>query len=147
MLFKTRMVLAASKEYLTQHPAIKKMADLSQHCMVQLSADDLLELRRDRPGLELPAPKNVVYIHNQIGISHAVRSGVGIAYLPAYTISRELQEGSIRVLPIKEFKDIYISFYAACAPALAGNARIKTFVKILTEFLTQPKYRSSFEVV
>jgi DNA-binding transcriptional LysR family regulator len=67
LLFKTRMVLAASKEYLTQHPAIKKMADLSQHCMVQLSADDydLLELRRDRPGLELPAPKNVVYIDNQ----------------------------------------------------------------------------------
>ncbi len=49
--------------------------------MVQLSADDydLLELRRDRPGLELPEPKNVVYIDNQIGISHAVRSGVGIA--------------------------------------------------------------------
>jgi DNA-binding transcriptional LysR family regulator len=80
------------------------------------------------PGWNYPPPKAWYISTTKNGISHAVRSGVGIAYLPAYTISRELQEGSIRVLPIKGFKDIYISFYAACAPALAGNARIKTFV-------------------
>jgi DNA-binding transcriptional LysR family regulator len=148
-LFKTRMVLAASKEYLAQNPVIKKMDDLKDHCLVQLSADDYdwLELRRDRPEIQVPAVNNVVYIDNQIGISHAIRSGVGIAYLPAYTISRELQEGSVKVLPLEEFSDIHISYYAACAPALAGNARIKTFVNFLTEFLTQLQHRSSFVVI
>jgi hypothetical protein len=30
---------------------------------------------------------------------------------------------------------------------LAGNARIKTFVNFLTEFLTQLQHRSSFVVI
>jgi DNA-binding transcriptional LysR family regulator len=145
-LFKARMVLAATTEYLDQSPAIKKIADLREHCLVQLSPDDYdwLELRRDRPEIELPELHNVVYIDNQIGISQAIRSGVGIAYLPAYTISRELHEGTIRELPLSEFHDIHIPYYAACAPALAGNERIRTFVHYLTEFLIQPQYQGAF---
>lgn len=145
-LFKARMVLVAAASYLEQHPPVRKVADLNQHCLVQLSPDDYdwLELRRDYPDIELPELQNVLYIDNTIGISQAVRSGVGVAYLPAYTIGRELQDGTIRELPIRAFRDIHIPYYAACAPALAGNERIRYFVDYLREYLTQPLHKGAF---
>jgi DNA-binding transcriptional LysR family regulator len=113
-LFREEYAVIAANEYITENN-IKKISDLS-HCNI-LSIDKNLKwwgnFINALPLEEQGIFRRVTEINHIRGIINAAQSGIGIGFVPRYTVLKELEEGSlIELFPeldiLKDHINIYI---------------------------------------
>lgn len=98
-LFREKYVVVASPGFL-ERSAIRSPLDLQDHPVVSLDKDAtwwdnmLLAL----PPGERPAFRHVIQINHVRGIINATQEGLGVAFLPKYTVLGEIERRSLVVL-------------------------------------------------
>jgi DNA-binding transcriptional LysR family regulator len=131
-------VLCASPAYLSEHGAPRTLDELSNHPCHQLVSTIF---PRDRwtfegpNGIETFALAKASFGVNVAGaLAVALREGLGIGALPMSTASRLLQSGVlVRVLP--EYRLQALTLHALYPSRQYLNAKVKTFVEFIREFV------------
>jgi DNA-binding transcriptional LysR family regulator len=124
--------LCASSSYLKTFGSPKNPQELEQHSCLHygdLTSGNHWKLR-DKNGEYLVNIKGVLCSNNGEVLAQAVRKGLGIALLPNFIISQDLQAGKLKViLPEYEATELTLSIIYPV------NRHLSTKVKLFTEFL------------
>jgi DNA-binding transcriptional LysR family regulator len=127
-------ILAASPDYLAQHPAPERPEDLADHACVLLSTVDYAP---DEWHLE-SADGNATYrpvgphfgVNDMDAMATSLRDGAGIGLIAAFSAIDDLRNGSlVRVLP--RYHTYQRNVYAVYSSRQFVDAKIRRFVDML----------------
>ncbi len=140
-LIKVPMRLVASKYYVEEHGLPKSFEDLHEHNILITNPRDrdwhsLREQIADVPALS----ENVTYIDNVWGILHALDSGMGLSYLPLYTVNEKIQSGQYVQALSHELRNAYMIIYICSPYRLDDNPKVIAITEVLKDFLEHGKH-------
>ncbi|MFT5707524.1 MAG: LysR family transcriptional activator of dmlA [Oceanospirillaceae bacterium] len=133
--------LCASRGYLQQHSSINTPENLDHHQFITL-----VNHTSNSEHLVFHAPEKEIHKHikgqlsfsNKEDIYKAVKENFGIAVLPSYLISSDIQTGKLVSLlqhyPLKSFK-----FYALYTQKRSDSALLNTFIDFVTAQINSNK--------
>ena len=143
-LMKVRMQLVVSPAYQAQHGSIVEGADLARHQLImgQMDDSDWATLMAQHPELAV-SPEDVTYINNTLAILEAVRSGLGVGFLPYYLVANDLAEGSLAsVLPDIEST---ITYFVCYDKGLEMEGKLSILLQAIGRVLRGSEHVGSFE--
>lgn len=136
-LGETRRVIVASPDYLARHGAPKVPEDLHRHNCLNFNfrrAEPVWPFRRDGQDFALSV-KGMIEANNGETLGQLAAAGVGIARVGAFSVMREIAEGSL--IPVLEpFNpgDVEL-IHAVFVGGASTPARIRVFVDFLADNL------------
>lgn len=130
----TKIILAASPEYLSRHPAPQMPQDLARHLCIQDAAGQRSS-RWDFPAegkiISVPISGSVKVNQGEAAAAFAVQ-GFGIARLPAFFFQDHLASGALReVLP--GYRQPPVGIYAVFPPSRHHSPAVRALVDHLVE--------------
>ncbi len=131
----------ASPDYLKRHGIPKTPRDLDKHKLIIFANEQRTALQNVNwlldAGADPEKPRAPVFRVNSIyGIYRAVRSGLGIAALPDYSVGG--QSNLVQVLP--ELKSPTFNSYFVYPEALRNSARVTVFRDFLLEKIAETQF-------
>lgn len=148
-IVKLRKYLVASTDYLVKTPNVKTLDDLKHHrLIIRESADthwtNVIGLF---PGSKRPEFADVVRISNNFGMVEATRAGLGMCLIPAYMITDDLREGTMKSILPDIFGKIESHYYACYPPGAHHNQKVNNVIDYLCNYLAQPRLQPAIEVM
>ncbi|WP_158903656.1 LysR family transcriptional regulator [Burkholderia sp. L27(2015)] len=133
-------VLCASPGYLEKHGVPETVEDLSRHMCLQVAMPVFPSDRWLLKGVdgehEFKLPHGRFKVNVPDAMATALQAGMGIGALPTFAIRSLFQSGSlVRVLP--EYHLQTLNVFAVYASRQYLDAKIKTWVEFLREWMTQ----------
>jgi DNA-binding transcriptional LysR family regulator len=134
--------ICATPEYLARHGSPQTPADLEQHnCLTytSTSSNSLEPWRLRGPEGEIPVhASGNLKLDNVPAMSRAVLSGLGIALLPTFIISQDLQAGRLQSV-LSGYSPLERSVYAVYLPNRHLPGKVRAFIDyLLGRFGTEP---------
>ncbi len=134
-------ILAASPEYLEQHPAVETPEDLSQHACVLLTtvdyAPDEWHLEGEDGMFTHRPTGGHLCVNDMDAMATALRDGAGIGLLAGFSAIEDLRRGTlVRVLP--KLYTNQRNVYALYPSRQFVDAKIKLFVDVLKLHVGEP---------
>lgn len=136
MIMTFRFVVCATEDYLQNHPSIKSPEDLIKHDCLIYNADPVA----NHWPFQIKGNTKIITVNNKLSadsssiIKASLLSSGGVARLPDYIVSKEINNGSLRVL-FPESTIIEMPIYAIYASGINITAKIHCFISFLKEHL------------
>ncbi|ABS77077.1 LysR family transcriptional regulator [Coxiella burnetii] len=134
MITTFRFVVCATSNYLKQRTIPKTPDDLSQHNCLIYSADPIQNRWpfQIKNSTKIVTVKGSLVSSNSLIIKKALLANQGIARLPQYILTKEIEEGKLEVLFSENMK-IEMPVYAIYASAVKLPPKIKCFIAFLKQ--------------
>jgi DNA-binding transcriptional LysR family regulator len=128
--------ICATPEYFARHGTPQMPADLERHnCLTytSTSSNSLEPWRLQGPEGEIPVhASGNLKLDNAAAMSRAVLSGLGIALLPTFIISQDLQAGRLQSV-LSGYSPLERSVYAIYLPNRHLPSKVRAFIDYLLE--------------
>lgn len=131
-----QFVTCATPEYFQKHGEPKVPEDLRQHNCLSYSAyprHNVWHFSKNNKIEEILISGNLA-VDNASLIQSALMSGLGIARLPAYFITRELKAGKLKLL-FSDYEPTTISIYALYLSSAIALPKVQSFLAYLKQRL------------
>ncbi|MCB1049071.1 MAG: LysR family transcriptional regulator [Acidobacteria bacterium] len=139
--FGSRIVLVSSQDYLDQAPPIKDFKDLGQHEVVINPDWRLFEQLPINP--MAIQPKRWRVFNNTYAMIEALRCGMGVSFLPAYSVARDLAEGRLVQILNPLTDGFNIQTYCVGPEGSMASANARAFLDAFIQYARQ-RYDQSF---
>lgn len=110
VIFRTKLILAASQSYLDEYGTPSSIEDLAKHILILLDSDSGAELfmTEEESGTKSPFPLKVNIVHNSsLAAMDYLKYGSGIVFIPEHGFQSLSEQGLVkRVLPDYHFGEI-----------------------------------------
>jgi DNA-binding transcriptional LysR family regulator len=129
-------VVCASPEYLARRGEPKTPSDLSKHaCLAHVNLDPNDHAWRLHNSDHVISVKiaGAFSSNSALVLRKAALAGLGIAYLPRYSIDEDLKSGTLRQL-LPSYSPRERSIYVVYPPASRVPERVRTFVDFLADW-------------
>ncbi|AUR52810.1 LysR family transcriptional regulator [Aquella oligotrophica] len=143
VLFKTKLILCASKEYLEKNGSPADFSDILKHRLITIVADDNNHQltafgevigEADSNNVEIELPRYNIIHNSSLAAYDMVKAGTGLTFMLEYGIKEELENGDIvRLLPDYHFGEV--KFYLIQSNH-ETNSKLEIVKKFLRESLT-----------
>ncbi|MDI3324856.1 LysR family transcriptional regulator [Pontibacterium granulatum] len=145
-LCKTNMLLVASKPYLQSTPPIRRFEDLKHHRILCTGEDDFdwHELIANIGELDWQSLHKRSMINNLQALTQAMSEGSGVCYVAAFTVAKQLEEGSIEIVLPDQLPQMEISYYLAYPSHTKSAAKIQAFSERLKTYIQHSALSSFF---
>jgi DNA-binding transcriptional LysR family regulator len=140
----TRMVLAASKEYVAAHGEPTRFADLDAHAGIVFTKGRerqpwVLKVARETVPY---VPRGVLYTGDGEQIRAAVVAGLGIAQAPLWLFEEHVRSGKVKVL-LPQLQPAMLPLHLVYAARRRVPTRVKVLIDYLLEACQAPARRES----
>ena len=140
-LIKVPMRLVASKDYVEEYGLPKTFDDLHEHnILITNPRDRDWHLLREQNAAVPELSQNVTYIDNVWGILHALDSGMGLSYLPLFSVNKQLQSGQYVQTLSQELRNAYMIIYLCSPYRLDDNPKVIAITEALKDLLEHGKH-------
>ncbi|WP_258305939.1 substrate binding domain-containing protein [Chromohalobacter israelensis] len=140
-LASTRMRLCASPTYLASHPAVRTLADLTEHGVVAYTnfATGNDWLFQGPRGPESVRTRSVVRCNNGDTCRSIALAGGGISLQPSFMVADDLRTGKlVEVLP--EYQSVELGIYVVYPSRKHLPSKVRVLVNFLVERFAQPSW-------
>ena len=143
-LMKVRMQLVVSPEYQAQNGLIHEGMDLAKHQLImgQMDDSDWSTLMAQHPELAV-SPEDVTYINNTLAILEAVRSGLGIGFLPYYLVADDIAEGKLAT--VLSYIESSITYFVCYDKGLEMEGKLRILLESINRVVRASNKVESFE--
>ena len=130
-------VLCATKRYVSINSAPKSTVDLSLHnCVVDASiqADSRWIFLQNKRRISYTVDGNFIS-HSTEAVIEAMRDSAGIAYVPRYAVSKDLDLGRIVALELEDAEPLSIPLYALSMSRKHISGKVGAFLSFCEEYI------------
>lgn len=129
----SRLIAAASPDYLAAHPSLKDPLDLQQHVCIRYRLGDkqllIWQFEKNKKKIEVGVTGPLI-VNNIDLMLKAMRDGIGIGYMAEVYIHEDIQAG--RLVPVlTHWSPTYDSWYLYYASRQHLSAPLKVFIQFL----------------
>lgn len=136
-LHSIQFFLVATPDYLNRMGRPKTSSDLTRHRAILPSHLNVEAFELEGPlGKVLGKPQTALLTDNTTMDYHAMRAGMGLAFLPEWSVAEDLKAGIVeKVLP--EYKPAPVPLFAAYTSRRYLTPKVRTFIDFFSEALAQ----------
>ena len=130
-------VLCATKRYVSLNSAPKRAIDLDLHnCVVDASiqGDSRWTFLESKRRISFRVDGNFIS-HSTEAVIEAMRDSAGIAYVPRYAVSKDLDLGRIVALELEDVDPLTIPLYALSMSRKHISGKVGAFLKFCEEYI------------
>lgn len=136
-LCKVPFVLVGAPRYLDEHGRPDGIAEIERHQLILPTYVNMDQLEVQGPQGKVKVRHKAVFKTGDTNLTlQVVRAGMGLAYMPAWLASEDLQSGKIeQVLAGLPFLAPYPTLYAAYTSRKYMATKVRTFIDFMSEAL------------